>query len=112
MASLAGAWIAVVAGFGGMRDHGGSLSFAPQLPQQLSRLAFRLCFQGRRILVEVDHRQVRYSLLQGDAIDVAHHGDAITLASDEPVTRPIPKLPSGEAPAQPPSRAPARRRPK
>jgi alpha,alpha-trehalose phosphorylase len=31
LASLAGAWIAAVAGFGGMRDHGGSLSFAPQL---------------------------------------------------------------------------------
>jgi alpha,alpha-trehalose phosphorylase len=47
LASLAGAWIAVVAGFGGMRDHGGSLSFAPQLPQRLSRLTFRLCFRGR-----------------------------------------------------------------
>jgi alpha,alpha-trehalose phosphorylase len=46
LASLAGAWIAAVAGFGGMRDHGGSLSSAPQLPQQLSRLAFRLCFRG------------------------------------------------------------------
>ena len=32
IASLAGAWIAAVAGFGGMRDHGGQLSFAPRLP--------------------------------------------------------------------------------
>ena len=32
IASLAGAWIAVVAGFGGMRDHDGALSFAPRLP--------------------------------------------------------------------------------
>src|SRR5215217_9243838 len=62
LASLAGAWIAAVAGFGGMRDHGGSLAFAPQLPQRLSRLAFRLCFRGRRIQVTVDHRQARYTL--------------------------------------------------
>jgi alpha,alpha-trehalose phosphorylase len=111
LASLAGAWIAAVAGFGGMRDHGGSLSFAPQLPQQLSRLAFRLCFRGRRIRVEVDHRQARYTLLQGAPLDVAHHGATVTLAPDEPVTRSIPKPPARKAPAQPPGRAPVRRRP-
>ena len=111
LASLAGAWIAAVAGFGGMRDHGGSLSFAPRLPQRLSRLAFRLCFRGRRIRVEVDHRQAQYTLLRGAPLDVAHHGATVTLAPDEQVTRPIPKAPAREAPAQPPGRAPARRRP-
>jgi alpha,alpha-trehalose phosphorylase len=111
LASLAGAWIAAVAGFGGMRDHGGSLSFAPQLPQQLSRLAFRLCFRGRRIRVEVDHRQTRYTLLQGASLDVAHYGAPVTLVPDEPVTRPVPKPPTREAPVQPPGRAPARRQP-
>jgi alpha,alpha-trehalose phosphorylase len=111
LASLAGAWIAVVAGFGGMRDHGGSLSFAPRIPERLSRLAFRLCFRGRRIRVEADHRQARYTLLQGASLDVAHHGDTVTLVPDEPVTRPIPKLPSRKAPTQPQGRAPVRRQP-
>src|SRR5207237_5411277 len=32
IASLAGAWIVAVEGFGCMRDHGGSLSSAPRLP--------------------------------------------------------------------------------
>jgi len=111
LASLAGAWIAAVAGFGGMRDYGGSLSFAPQLPQQLSSLAFRLCFRGRRIRVEVDHRQTRYTLLQGASLDVAHHGATVALAPNEPITRPNPKPPSRKAPTQPPNRAPARRQP-
>ena len=30
IASLAGAWLALVAGFGGMRDHDGQLSFRPR----------------------------------------------------------------------------------
>jgi alpha,alpha-trehalose phosphorylase len=111
LASLAGAWIAAVAGFGGMRDHGGSLSFAPRLPERLSRLVFRLCFRGRRIRVEVDHRQACYTLLQGAPLDVAHHDAAVTLASDEPVMRPLPKPPARETPCQPPGRAPARRQP-
>ena len=42
IASLAGACIAALAGFGGLRDHGGTLSFAPRLPQALTRLAFNL----------------------------------------------------------------------
>ena len=39
MASLAGSWIAAVAGFGGMRCYGGELSFRPRLPAALSKLA-------------------------------------------------------------------------
>jgi alpha,alpha-trehalose phosphorylase len=31
IASMAGSWIAAVAGFGGMRDHDGTLTFAPRL---------------------------------------------------------------------------------
>ena len=54
IASLAGAWIAAVAGFGGMRDHGGELRFAPRLPERLTRLAFRLRLRGSRLSVEVD----------------------------------------------------------
>ena len=36
IASLAGAWNVAVAGFGGMRDHDGQLTFAPRLPPGLS----------------------------------------------------------------------------
>src|SRR2546421_4115632 len=40
MASLAGAWTALVAGFGGMRLENSSLCFSPRLPDALRRLAF------------------------------------------------------------------------
>jgi alpha,alpha-trehalose phosphorylase len=112
LAALAGAWIAAVAGFGGMRDHGGSLSFAPRLPEALERLAFRLSFKGRRIKVEVDRRQARYTLRDGAPLEISHHGDSLTIAPDQPVTRKIPPAPRREPPQQPPGRAPARRRPR
>ena len=111
IASLAGAWIAAVAGFGGMRDHDGALSFAPRLPERLSRLAFRVCFRGRRVKVELDHRQARYSLLHGEPLEVAHHRQALTVSAGEAVTREIPPAPRRAEPIQPPGRAPARRRP-
>jgi alpha,alpha-trehalose phosphorylase len=111
LASLAGAWIAAVAGFGGMRDHEGFLAFAPRLPQWLSRLTFRLLFRGRRIQVAVERRQAWYTLLQGASLDVAHHGATVTLVPNEPVTRSIPEPPTRKAPTQPLGRAPARRQP-
>jgi alpha,alpha-trehalose phosphorylase len=111
IASLAGAWIVAVAGFGGMRDQGGTLAFAPRLPERLSRLTFGLCFRGRRLRIEIDHRQARYSLRAGPPLTVTHHGETVTISGDEPVTRPIPAPPQREPPRQPPGRAPARRRP-
>ena len=39
MASLAGSWIAAVAGFGGMRNHGDELRFHPRLPVALAQAA-------------------------------------------------------------------------
>jgi alpha,alpha-trehalose phosphorylase len=111
LAALAGSWIAAVGGFGGMRDHGGSLGFAPRLPDALSRLAFRLAVRGRRLKVEVEHGQARYTLSSGDPLEISHHGDQVTITPGEPVTLEIPPAPRREPPQQPPGRAPARRRP-
>jgi len=61
LAGLVGAWLAAVAGFGGMRDHGKTLSFAPRLPSRLTRLSFGLLYRGRRLHVDVvgDAAQIR-----------------------------------------------------
>jgi alpha,alpha-trehalose phosphorylase len=111
IASLAGAWIVAVAGFGGMRDHDGALSFAPRLPQRLTRLAFGMCFRQRRLKVEITHAGARYSLLEGEPLEIAHHGDTVHVTAEKAVTRTIPPPPVRDAPRQPPGRAPARRRP-
>src|SRR5579862_1727712 len=66
IASLAGAWLAAVAGFGGLRDHKDRLAFAPRLPPALARMAFGLVYKGRRLRVEVTHDTARYRLDGGD----------------------------------------------
>ncbi len=109
IACLAGAWIAAVAGFGGMRDHGGVLSFAPRLPARLERLAFRLALRGRRLQVEATKTHATYELLEGPPLELRHHGKAIAVSTDGPVTEEIPPAPVRPAPTQPPGRAPLRR---
>ena len=110
IASLAGACSVVLAGFGGGRDHGGDLSFAPRLPEALTRICFRLQFRGRRIQVDFNHQHAIYTLLGGEAIELGHHGHRFQLSADREVKRSIPRAPQSEAPTQPQGRAPARRR--
>jgi alpha,alpha-trehalose phosphorylase len=111
LASLGGAVIAAIAGFAGIRDYEGRLTLSPRLPEALTRLAFGFRHQNRMVRVEVDHRQAVYVLVEGEPLDLTHHGDKIRVAADAPVTVPIPPAPPpGEPPEQPPGRAPTRRR--
>jgi alpha,alpha-trehalose phosphorylase len=109
MASLAGAWTALVAGFGGMRLLNGSLCFAPRLPDAISRLAFHLLFRGCRLRVEVKATEATYHLLDDPQLVIRHHGEEILLPIDAAVTRPIPPMKAGPRPTQPPGRAPMAR---
>jgi alpha,alpha-trehalose phosphorylase len=109
MASLAGTWSALVAGFGGMRSRESSLAFAPRLPQSISRLMFRLMFRERRLCVEITGQEATYRLLQGAPLSIWHHGEALALAAGQAISRPIPPQQAGPRPASPPGRAPARR---
>ncbi|MER7330536.1 MULTISPECIES: glycoside hydrolase family 65 protein [unclassified Micromonospora] len=115
MASLAGAWIALVAGFGGLRDHDGTLSFAPRLSSRLGRLEFSLQWRGLRLRVDVRPQETTYALRNGDPEDVLelrHHGETVRVTCDEPVTVPIPPAEvSGPPPEQAPGRAPLLRLP-
>jgi alpha,alpha-trehalose phosphorylase len=110
IASHAGTWLAAVAGFGGMRDFGGRLTFAPRLPSRLTRLRFRLVFRGRRIDVEVEKAQCTYRLLEGEPLELSHHGETFTVQTDSPVTREIPPITERPRPQQPAGREPVSRR--
>jgi len=111
IASLAGTWIALVAGFGGLRYRDGTLSFAPRLPEGLTRLAFNLMYRGRRISAEISRSTAKYSMSDGEPVDILHDGEKLTLAADKPLSRPMAVIPGRPRPSQPAGREPLRRRP-
>ncbi|WSQ07194.1 family 65 glycosyl hydrolase [Streptomyces sp. NBC_01231] len=110
VASLAGTWTALVAGFGGLRRDGTSLRFAPRLPDRFSRLAFTLQVRGRRLRVEIGPDKATYTLVSGAPLTIRHHGGALTVNGDGPVVREIPPQKPRPASAQPPHRSPNARR--
>ena len=109
IASLAGAWVAVVGGFAGLRQRGGTFCFSPRLPEGLSRLAFSLLIRGQRLRVEVNHASARYLLEDGEPLEIGHHGDPVKLTAGVPQDRPIAAIPPKPRPRQPPGREPAAR---
>jgi alpha,alpha-trehalose phosphorylase len=106
IASLASGWIAAVAGFGGMRDYGGELSFQPRLPEQITRLAFRLFVRGCVLSVEITQHQAHYALDDGKTFSITHHGESAELSAHHPLTLAIPPLERRPEPRQPPTRSP------
>jgi alpha,alpha-trehalose phosphorylase len=118
IAALAGTWLALVCGFGGLRHtysghtysgqvHGG-LSFRPVLPDELPRLRYRLQFRGRLLRVTVEPGRATYELLRGDPLTVRHEHDEVELAVGAPATRPTTTRPRPSLPTQPETRAPGR----
>lgn len=57
--SMAGTWMSIVQGFGGMRVAGDEISFNPVLPEQWSAYSFNVLFRGSVINVRVDKQEVK-----------------------------------------------------
>jgi len=109
IASLAGTWTALVAGFGGMRHHAGILEFSPRLPERISRLAFTVQMRRQRLHVEVTATRADYTLVEGDSLEIRHCGLPLTVTAKTPQTRPLPPVTPSPEPEQPMGRRPKRR---
>ena len=81
------------------------MSFGPRLPPGIAALAFRLRYRGRIVMVEARGNQATYTLLSGEPLNLAHHGQAFALAESS-VSLPIPPITPGPRPSQPVGRAP------
>ena len=105
IASLAGSWMALVGGFGGLRVRQGQLCFSPRLAPGLVGLTFRMRFRGRVVLVSVRDHAASYSLLSGEPLEITHYGEPATISDKEltldvpvPVQLPPPTQPFGRVP--------------
>ena len=109
IASLAGTWVALVGGFGGLRIRAGTVSFAPRLPEVLTRLAFSLFIRGQRLRIEITRGTASYLLADGKPLRIRHHGDEVRLLPGKKRACAIPPAPARPRPGQPLGREPARR---
>lgn len=91
VASTGGVWSALAFGFGGMRDHGGRLSFAPRLPVTWPGLTFRVCWQGSRMQVELTQDRAVFTIVEGETdVPISVRGTDHVVAKGAPVVLALP----------------------
>ncbi|MFT4048407.1 MAG: glycosyl hydrolase family 65 protein [Solirubrobacterales bacterium] len=106
LAASAGTWLGLVCGFGGFRDYYELPTFAPRLPENLSRLAFNLRLGESTLRVDVTPTEATYSVVRGPAVSITHCGEQLVVAVDAPVSRKIEEIPPPSPVKQPKGRAP------
>jgi maltose phosphorylase len=79
--SMAGTWMSVVKGFGGMRVRNGQLYLAPFIPRQWSHYSFRIEFRGRVLKIKVSASGVEAVLHSGEPLTVFVHGESVWIES-------------------------------
>ncbi|NPC91725.1 glycoside hydrolase family 65 protein [Bacillus sp. WMMC1349] len=77
--SMTGSWLAIVQGFAGMRVWNEQLSFAPFLPKDWDRYAFKINYRGRLIKISVTEEKTVFELLKGEPLSITVFNESIEL---------------------------------
>ncbi|MEO5602287.1 MAG: glycoside hydrolase family 65 protein [Cyclobacteriaceae bacterium] len=77
--SMAGTWLSVLKGFGGMRVKDGKLGFNPFLPDQWKSYSFRLEFRNRVIKIKVTKDGVETKLESGEPLEILLKDQSVQL---------------------------------
>lgn len=72
--SMAGTWMSVVKGFGGMRVNEGQLSFSPTLPAQWESFSFRVLAEGKILQVNVSKEGTTFEIFGEENVVVKLDG--------------------------------------
>jgi alpha,alpha-trehalose phosphorylase len=108
MAALAGSWVALVGGLGGLGIEESRLVLRPRLPEAIQGMRFRILYQGRRIEVDVRSGRASYRLLDGDQLSIWHYDSEIPLKAGAEAEHALPPAPLRRAAPPPPGREPRR----
>ena len=91
IASMGGTWMMLAYGFGGMRDHDGTLAFWPRrAPEDNATLRFPVTYRSHMLEVEIDREEVTCALREGECLIIHHETEKIQLTREQAVAvRPV-----------------------
>lgn len=84
--SMAGTWMSIVEGFGGMRVKNDTLHFQPKIPNEWKGYSFKINFRNQILKVSVNHSQTNFSLEGEKAITVFVNGKEVLVEPNSLVT--------------------------
>jgi maltose phosphorylase len=84
--SMAGTWMSIVEGFGGMRVKNDSLTFEPKIPEQWKAYSFKVNFRHQILKVSVTQNDTQFELDGGHDLQILVHGKPVTISPNNSVT--------------------------
>lgn len=84
--SMAGTWMSIVEGFGGMRVKNDTLHFEPRIPKEWDSYSFKINFRNQILKVEVLQNETKFSLEGSKEITVFVNGKEVIVEPNSLVT--------------------------
>ena len=84
--SMAGTWMSIVEGFGGMRVLNNTLSFSPKIPKGWKSYSFKVNFRNQVITVNVTQNGTHFELEGKQEINILVNGELVIVSPDKLVT--------------------------
>lgn len=75
--SMAGTWMSIVEGFGGMRVRDGKLNFQPQIPEQWKSYSFKINFRNQILTVKVTPEKTEFSVDGEKELEILVNGNQV-----------------------------------
>ena len=77
--SMAGTWMSIVEGFGGMRVMNDQLHFTPQIPEQWTSYAFKINFRNQIITISVSKQGTSFEITGKEELAIQLNNTPLTL---------------------------------
>lgn len=84
--SMAGTWMSIVEGFGGMRIKGNTLSFEPKIPKQWKGYSFKVNFRNQILKVSVNQEETKFELDGTEDLEVLFEDKSIKITPNSMIT--------------------------
>ena len=84
--SMAGTWMSIVEGFGGMRIKNNMLSFFPRIPKQWEAYSFKINFRNQILKVIVSQDDTNFKLEGDSAIQILVNDELIVIEPNKLTT--------------------------
>ncbi|WP_370390661.1 glycoside hydrolase family 65 protein [uncultured Winogradskyella sp.] len=84
--SMAGTWMSIVEGFGGMRVKNDKLTFEPKIPEQWEGYSFKVNFRHQILKVNVCQGHTHFELEGDKDLEIMVNGTSITITPNNLVT--------------------------
>ncbi|WP_047550617.1 glycoside hydrolase family 65 protein [Psychroserpens sp. Hel_I_66] len=84
--SMAGTWMSIVEGFGGMRVKDDMLSFEPKIPKEWDAYSFKINFRNQILKINVTKNGTKFQLDGDEQIDILVKGKRVTISPNNLVT--------------------------